>query len=155
MNALFNSFDVTRVAHTSFPNVCARGLENPGRSRFHVFWGGGARRWGVIFRGAGVAVLVGWQTLLLMSTFKAGVSQYDQTILLMGLQSENTARHEERSPKRSPDIMPINHNEIIEDVESHIRKCGGERGRTRAWGRPKILAGRSSNGTGRPIWVTG
>lgn len=45
--------------------------------------------------------------------------------------------------------MPINHYEIIEDMEWHIRKYGG------AWGRPKILAGRSSSGTGRPIWLTG
>jgi hypothetical protein len=24
--------------------------------------------------------------------------------------------------------MPINHEEIIEEIESHIRKCGGEHG---------------------------
>jgi hypothetical protein len=24
--------------------------------------------------------------------------------------------------------MPINHDEIIEEIESHIRKCGGEHG---------------------------
>ena len=38
--------------------------------------------------------------------------------------------------------MPINHHEIMEDIETHIRKSGGVWEEWRV-GRPKTLAGRS------------